>query len=460
MRHLDEVSGVNDDKAEGTPLLAMSFGATPYRWVVLLVFSLASFGNAYMWINFSAISDLTEEYYNTTSAFVNAQSLVFLIAYPISNFFSAMVLAHWGIRVGISVGAVLTALGACVRCFSAMFSHHVMTSPVLWRLSVLVLGQSLGALGQPFITNAPSAVAAAWFPTSQRVLATSLAIVANTLGAAAGFVLPPEILSSDAENMPALLYSTAGALVLVALLSIVFLRAHPHIPPSISGSEPPAPMTCEAFWSELWGLLTNWSFLCVLFLVFVVLGLTNGMATLSPQMMSKYNYSDPQASFVAGAFIVAGIVGSGVFGVVADATRRYRLILTVLCVLCILSMLVPAGLLHFRWDTLALLVVSNAAVGFFLLPMIPLSFDFAVELTFPIPEPASVGLCIMLAQASGTAFIFGLQGWANEGRADLVFLVYAGSLVPATVACILARGPLRRYELEQAAIVRQEQVLP
>ena len=44
------------------------------------------------------------------------------------------------------------------------------------------IGQFIGATVQPFILNAPPMLAANWFPTEQRTLATTICSVANPVG--------------------------------------------------------------------------------------------------------------------------------------------------------------------------------------------------------------------------------------------------------------------------------------
>jgi len=50
---------------------AAQFAVYPQRWVVLWLFSLASFTNAFVWIMFSPVQEQSAQYFNTDSTGVN-----------------------------------------------------------------------------------------------------------------------------------------------------------------------------------------------------------------------------------------------------------------------------------------------------------------------------------------------------------------------------------------------------
>lgn len=68
------------------------------------------------------------------------------------------------------LGSWLGAVGALVRVCGTLAGESV---PL--RYAVVMLGQTLGALGQPFILFAPTKLAALWFPDHQRATANMIA---------------------------------------------------------------------------------------------------------------------------------------------------------------------------------------------------------------------------------------------------------------------------------------------
>lgn len=61
----------------------------------------------------------------------------------------------------------------------------------------VIIGQTLCAIGQPFILNAPAMVSGSWYAESGRAMATTIASSANPLGAAIGFVFPSFFVDDD-----------------------------------------------------------------------------------------------------------------------------------------------------------------------------------------------------------------------------------------------------------------------
>ena len=80
--------------------------------------------------------------------------MCFMFVYVFVNFPSNWVLDVKGIKNGVVIGAVLTSLGAAVRCLVATDFSYV------------IIGQILCAIGQPFILNAPTKIAIRWFSTN------------------------------------------------------------------------------------------------------------------------------------------------------------------------------------------------------------------------------------------------------------------------------------------------------
>ena len=77
--------------------------------------------------------------------------MLYMILYIFINFPSNWVLDEKGIRKGIMIGAITTALGSGIRCL------------VNVSFSFAIVGQLFCSIGQPFILNAPTKIASRWF---------------------------------------------------------------------------------------------------------------------------------------------------------------------------------------------------------------------------------------------------------------------------------------------------------
>lgn len=77
--------------------------------------------------------------------------MLYMIMYIFVNFPSNWILDVKGIRKGVIIGSVTTALGAGIRCLVDLSFNFVL------------VGQVFCAIGQPFLLNAPAKIATFWF---------------------------------------------------------------------------------------------------------------------------------------------------------------------------------------------------------------------------------------------------------------------------------------------------------
>lgn len=118
---------------------------------MLAIFFLLAFANGMCWVTASPIAVPIGRAYGQSDAVVSIIPMCYMIIYVFVNFPSNWVLDVKGIKKGIVVGAVFTAVGAGFRC---LITTH---------FAFVILGQILCAIGQPFILNAPTKVAVRWF---------------------------------------------------------------------------------------------------------------------------------------------------------------------------------------------------------------------------------------------------------------------------------------------------------
>lgn len=86
-----------------------------YRWVIVILYLLCNMANASMWITCSPIATTIKSTYDISDIYVDMASLVFMISYVIVNFPANWVLDDYGMRIGIFIGAFMTAAGVWVR---------------------------------------------------------------------------------------------------------------------------------------------------------------------------------------------------------------------------------------------------------------------------------------------------------------------------------------------------------
>lgn len=108
---------------------------------------------------------------------------------------------HWGPKPSIVTAAVFTIIGNVVRVAG---SH----SGDGGNYGVVMFGQILTGLAQPFVLSAPTRYSDLWFTNRGRVAATALPSLANPFGAALGQLIVPLIATKPADVSTAVIYVT------------------------------------------------------------------------------------------------------------------------------------------------------------------------------------------------------------------------------------------------------------
>ena len=152
------------------------------RWYILAVICLANITNAINWICYSSIADFTAQFYSIDYDSVNYLSLVYLIISIPSGFFSFILIDNFGLRASINLGAWINFIGAFIRIFSSLnpSDSNYLINPSN-RYLVVMIGQCLCALAQPFILFVSTKFSNTWFADDQRALANTLGNFFNIL---------------------------------------------------------------------------------------------------------------------------------------------------------------------------------------------------------------------------------------------------------------------------------------
>jgi fucose permease len=122
-----------------------------YRYSIAAIFFLLAFVNGMCWVVVTPIAVPIARAYGQPDAVVSIIPLCYMVIYVLVNFPSNWVLDVRGIKKGIVVGAVLTAVGTAIRCLVTTSFYFA------------IAGQVLCAIAQPFILNAPTKIAVRWF---------------------------------------------------------------------------------------------------------------------------------------------------------------------------------------------------------------------------------------------------------------------------------------------------------
>eukprot|EP01095_Lingulamoeba_sp_RSL-Kostka_P005943 TRINITY_DN1811_c0_g1_i2.p1 TRINITY_DN1811_c0_g1~~TRINITY_DN1811_c0_g1_i2.p1 ORF type:complete len:367 (+),score=99.90 TRINITY_DN1811_c0_g1_i2:310-1410(+) len=337
-----------------------------------------------------------------------------------------------GLRTGIIIGAVGTLISALLRpC-----------APKNW-FWLLFIAQTIGAIVQPFILNAPPLIAANWFPDKERALATTIASVANPVGVAVGFVMPP-LLVGDNDRVELLLLVQGIIVAIMCVVVIIFVREKPPTPPSFSQIDSEE----TSLLKSLFVLMKDRNFWIVFITFGIGLGVFNTLATLLQQLVNgpPYNYEDWQASVFGALVILFGIVGSGICGFLVEKYRVYKYVLLGTYFLSTIFLVLFTLLL--APDRFWIYTVLCSAIGLTMMPLLPISLELVVEITYPIGEGITAGLLMANGQLVGIPLIVLGGNLIKNGHTIEFLWVLVGLTAFSSWLMILFYGTLKRHLYE------------
>ncbi|CAF1186656.1 unnamed protein product [Rotaria sordida] len=416
------------------------------RWIQLIVYVLATFANAMCSMTFSPIEAETSKFYSISTAEVNTLAIIFLFLYVIGTILSIWLSRIYSMRIIMIIGSVLN-LGVFIRVLSLI-------KPNMGYIPLLI-GQLFPAIGAPFFLNSTALFAARWFPASQRDIATSICSMAYPLGLAVGSLVPSLIVNDPptSKEFLILLISEAGFTALTAFVLIIVFRSGPPTPPSPSEEHYQTINLKE----DLINLLTNRHYLILLIGFGLGLALFNSITTLLYQLIQPSQYTSEDAGIFGAVLIVAGLTNGFLAGIIMDKTHAYRLILKILLIGACGSGIFFVLIL--RPNQFYPLAVSIGLMGFFLLPLLPVSFECAVECTYPIRAEWSTGLLMCAGNVLGGIFIYVLGALIQlnkqykPGQIFTPSSIFMLCLFVISAASLFAyRGPYLRLESERQAV--------
>jgi cyanate permease len=397
-----------------------SFKVYGYRWVILLVFMAIVALNQLLWITFAAITTDAMGFYGVSDLSIGLLSLIFMVVYIFVSFPASWIIDTYGIRVGVGIGAILTGFFGLLR--------GLVADNYTW----VLIAQIGLAVGQPFLLNAITTIAARWFPAGERATASGLGSLAMYLGILLGLALTPYLV--EALGIPGMLMIYGVGSMIAMLFFLIFSRERPPSPPCPPDQEPRSLVL-----DGLNKMIRQRDFILLMVIFFVGLGAFNAVTTWIEQILSPRNFTATQAGDAGGIMIFGGILGAVIIPLLSDKYRKRAPFL----LLAVVGAMI--GLVGITYVTsYLLLLVSSFIFGFFLLSAGPVGFQFGAEMTYPAPEGTSNGLLLLMGQISGIAFILAMDTFKEPTTGSMTMPLLV--LIVLLVGCLLFGYKLREAE--------------
>jgi len=257
-----------------------------------------------------------------------------------------------------------------------------------------VLWSTVGiAIAQPFLLNAWTTVPAKWFAVEERATAVGVVTLGNLLGTGIGMAVTPFLMQSLAIPTIQLIYGAIAAFS--SVLFLVLAREKPPTPPCPPGMEVRALML-----DGLKSALKVREFLLALVIIFIGMGLFNGVTTWVEGIIRPRGFSPEDAGTLGALMLVGGLIGAVIIPPLSDRQhKRKRFILLGI------ALAIP-GLIGLTYGQSAwLLFISAFTMGFFLVSVFPVLMQYSAEVTYPTPEGTSNGL-VQLCGQGAVVFVY------------------------------------------------------
>ena len=368
---------------------------SPRRWAVLVALMAVTLACEAEWLIHAAVARPAAAFYAgqfDPNSFFNIDflSMSYMLVFLVFCLPASWALDRWGLGIGVGIGSALTIIGSVGKAlWAGSFAAQIGFQLVL-------------AAAQPFLINSATTLARDWFPVKERATASGLASLAQYLGFVVALVLAPALVQVD-PTLPSYGNGLATALAIFAclsvvsgILSLVLVRRGPNREAASGESD---------FLGSLKRLLAQRDFRWTLLLFFIGLGIMNTVTAMTDAIAASMGVKDSNGLLGVG-LILGGIVGAVALPILSDYWGRRKAFL----VLC-MGLTVPALWALFLAPTgwYALGIAAMALLGFALMSAGPIGFQYAAEVTTPLPESASQGVLLLAGQISGLVFTAGMS---------------------------------------------------
>jgi len=353
--------------------------------------------NQLLWITFAPITSIAADFYRVSDFRIGLLSMCFMIIFIVVSIPASWLIDTYGIRIGVGIGAVLTGLFGMMRGFTSD------------NYTLVLIAQIGIAVGQPFVLNATTKLAARWFPIHERATASGLGTLSMYLGIVVAMIITPFLVIQSGLTGMLTIYGLVS--LVSAVLFFILIKERPKTPPC-----PPDQEERSLVLEGLKNTLRKRNFIWLMIIFFIGLGVFNCVTTWIENIIKPRGFSVTQAGITGGIMIAGGIVGALILPILSDRYRKR----TPFIIIALAGTILGLFGISFAADYW-LLIVSSFAMGFFLLSAGPIGFQYGAEIAFPASEGMSNGLLLLMGQISGIIFIVGMDFLKSPGSGSMTF---------------------------------------
>ncbi len=371
-----------------------------YRWVVLLALMLVSIASQVQWLALAPVSRAAAAFYRDQlppDSLVNPDllTLIHLVVFVFFSIPASYLIDKFDLKISLRLGTLCIAVFSLAKGLGAEI------------FLVVVIAQIGLAIAHPLILNSVTAVSARWFPLRERGFATGLVSLGQYFGIFLIMVISPRFVSNSPSSTQygsgtaSLLFWYGIATAFVAIVAFFLFKEKPLTPASIEPYEPVdfiQSFKILVHKKHMRGFIIIFSLLWGMFFVFI--SKIDGIAAFIGVENSN--------GILGVILLIGGMIGSVVIPALSDYFRKRKLFFLISSLgvfFCFLIFAVTPSLNYLRALSAPISMVFAGLLGFFFMSVIPLGFQYAAELSYPVQEASSQGVLLLNGHLMGVLIL-------------------------------------------------------
>lgn len=404
-----------------------------YRWVVLAALMAVIMASEMQWLVLAPISRAAGSFYASqipSDSLIGPDllTLIHLVVFVFVSIPISYVIDRIGLKWTLRGGAILLAAFSLIKGLGANS---------FWTVTFAQIGLSIA---HAIIMNNVTLVTARWFPLRERGFAIGLVSLAQYLGLLLVMIVSPQAVVTNpnaagyGEGIPTLLFWLGIANAVSAVAVLFLFKEKPPTPPSRE------PFEVDSFLASfklllhkkhMGGFITIFGLVWGLFNVFIA----------KIDSITAFIGIENSNGIVGLVLLGGGMAGSVVIPFLSDFLRKRKLFFFICMVGIFAGVLVfafiplmPGGFL----SPVTIGLIAAGILGFFFQSAIPLGYQYASELSYPVQEASSQGVLLMNGHFIGIIILvfMNLQGGLFL---ELVLIISVAFLFASMLAVIFIK---------------------
>lgn len=360
-----------------------------FRWLVLVVISLAMFGNYYVYDAISPLADVLQSQLGFTDANIGLLQGIYSVPNIVMVLVGGILIDRIGVKKATFIFALLCFLGAILTALS----------PKLW---VMASGRLVFGLGAESLIVAVTAAVAQWFRGKELSFAFGINLLIARLGSFAALNSPTWARDAFGSWRTPLLIATVFGAVCVIAAGIYWLMENQAAKRYSLGGQGG---TDKVVWGDLLKFSPTYWYVVALCITFYS-GIFPFQTFAVKFFQDAHHVTRETGGFLSSMLTLFAMVGTPLFGLLVDRVGKRALFMMAGSLL-----LIPVYLLMAYTQVSLYVPMAMMGIAFSLIPAV-----MWPSVAYLVPEEklgTAYGLMTLIQNVGLAGFNF-LIGWAND----------------------------------------------